>query len=488
MHITIYGNSLAAFMCALALEKSVGKVNKLSLIVPSQACVSDILLGGMTGPQAYEFFRTIGISEPELMLHTNTSFSLGAHYQHWTSKKLSWVQTYNLPLSIIEGIELHQLLLKSKLALQDYLVGAQAALKGRFAHPPESQTEHPLSRAEYGYHIDHKSLSKLLLEKLSHSTIKLLNADVQHVNRQTRGIQSLILNDGTEHFADLFIDASGTDATLLSNLAPALIPNFHLTAKKTIAFESKPMTTAPCPCASLSGEQAQWHMEVPLKNKIHKLSVGEIADANNDGNHASKDIFAVDLGSREQAWVGNCLAIGHASAVLSPHSSAPYRLLMLDIQRLLSLIPVNQDMSIESKEYNRRFTQDLLHASVFSDAVFNVRQTLDSKAIPSQAWHEAMSFDDQISALLNRKIEQFLNRGLLVSYDLEPFNKEDWTILHMGMQRTPRFIDNLAHNTDENMYLPVLSKIKTAIDAVTSKMPPCHIYTQKFIEYLKKKS
>jgi tryptophan halogenase len=161
---------------------------------------------------------------------------------------------------------------------------------------------------------------------------------------------------------------------------------------------------------------------------------------------------------------------------------------MLDIQRLLSLIPVNQDMSMESKEYNRRFTQDLLHASVFSDALFDIRQVLDSKATPSQAWHEEMSLDEQISALLNRKIEQFLNRGLLVSYDLEPFNKEDWTILHMGMQRTPRFIDNLAHNTDENMYLPVLSKIKTAIDGVTSKMPPCHIYTQKFIEYLKKKS
>jgi tryptophan halogenase len=488
MHITIYGSSLAAFMCALALEKSVGKVNKLSLIVPSQACASDVLLGGMNGPQAYEFFRTIGISEPELMLHTNTSFSLGAHYQHWTSKKLSWVQTYNLPLSIIEGIELHQLLLKSKLALQDYLVGAQAALKGRFAHPPESQTEHPLSRAEYGYHIDHQSLRELLLAKLSHSTIKLVNADVKRINRQSRGIQSLILNDDTEHLADLFIDATGTDASLLSNISPDRVPDFNVTAKKHIEFESMPMTKAPSPCANLSGKQTQWYMEVPLKNKIHKLSVSEKTNQHSDSNNALKNTITVDFGSREQAWVGNCLAIGHASAVLSPHSSAPYRLLMLDIQRLLSLIPINEDMSMESKEYNRRFTQDLLHASVFSDALFDVRQALDSKVTPSKAWHEEMSFDNQISALLNRKIEQFLNRGLLVNYDLEPFNKEDWTILHMGMQRTPRFIDNLAHNTDENMYLPVLSKIKTAIDGVTSKMPPCHIYTQKFIEYLKKKS
>ena len=44
-------------------------------------------------------------------------------------------------------------------------------------------------------------------------------------------------------------------------------------------------------------------------------------------------------------------------------------LLQKDIERMLELIPISHDMKIEGKEYNRRFTEDYIHASTFENAL-----------------------------------------------------------------------------------------------------------------------
>ena len=48
-------------------------------------------------------------------------------------------------------------------------------------------------------------------------------------------------------------------------------------------------------------------------------------------------------------------------------------------------------------------------------------------------------FDNKIEKLiydkLKRKITQFESRGVILQYDLEPFNNEDWTQIHLGMGR-----------------------------------------------------
>ena len=50
---------------------------------------------------------------------------------------------------------------------------------------------------------------------------------------------------------------------------------------------------------------------------------------------------------------------------------------------------------------------------------------------------------------LAQKIAQFESRGVLVAFDLEPFNTEDWTILHHGMGRRPARYDRMADRIPE---------------------------------------
>ena len=46
---------------------------------------------------------------------------------------------------------------------------------------------------------------------------------------------------------------------------------------------------------------------------------------------------SVSLGRRIKAWSGNCVAIGHAAAIVEPTSPAPLMLLQMDIERLMGL-------------------------------------------------------------------------------------------------------------------------------------------------------
>ena len=61
---------------------------------------------------------------------------------------------------------------------------------------------------------------------------------------------------------------------------------------------------------------------------------------------------------------------------------------------------------------------------------------------------------------LKRKITQFESRGVILQYDLEPFNNEDWTQIHLGMGRIPDRYDPLADKVEETQLIETLKNIK----------------------------
>ncbi|MBF7072315.1 tryptophan 7-halogenase [Glaciecola sp. MH2013] len=477
MKIVIYGNSIAAYLSSIALSKALDEGSKVSLILPKEQSQSDMLYGGSTSPDAYDFHLSLGISEPELLLKTNSAFSFGTHYSNWTDKQLRWVQAFNLPFPSHFGAEFHQILLQQKENLQDYLFGAQASLQGRFAHPPQNKPALPLSRAEYAYHFDAASIASFLRERVSQSKVTVHSAELDSVEltQNKTSVKSLRLHTGETINADFFIDCSGSERKVIAKLQQHADCAFEVKSNMYFSLEDRDIAESPRPCISATGHQSHWQCEVPLQNKRQLLRVSRQTFANAE---------AFQLGHSAKAWLGNCVAISHAAALLSPHSNASYRLLKRDIERLLELIPIHSDMDMERKEYNRRYLLDVDHAGIFCDALFDTRQKLDKDEMPATARAQ----DNRADALLNRKIEQFLNRGLLVNYDLEPFNLEDWSIMHCGMQREPRRRDSLCSSLNQNTIALELNKMKEAISILVPKVPPCDAYTVKYKEYLKKKS
>jgi tryptophan halogenase len=483
LDIVIYGHSIAAFISALTIHNTLADQVSLSLILPTEQAPSDILYGGTSTPDAYNLHLAMDISESELFQQTNASFSFGTHYQNWSAEKLDWVQAFSLPFTLTYGMDFHQVLLKHKQNLQAYLVGAQSALHDKFAHPPQNQPVSPLSRAEYGYNFDYQNYALFLLNKIKQRKIRLIQTELLEAKVSDEHITSLRLNDGSCIEADLFIDCSGADAKLIS----ALDVKKRVHSRINLSLLTNENDTQMKPCNLVSGHTNSWQSRLYLQNSSQILQANKYTNADNKSSANTIASISADIGEKEQAWVGNCVAISLSAAVLEPFSNAPFRLLKLDIERLLALIPISNNMRMEQKEYNRRYRLDVQHARLFNLALTDTRHFLQH-AHSSQNKSQNQVLDSDTQALLDRKLVQYLHRGLMVAYDFEPFNTEDWIILHFGMQRFPRRLDSLCDNIDNSNVKQHLLDTKNAIAGMVPKMPPCSLYTQKFLNYLKRQS
>jgi len=224
-----------------------------------------------------------------------------------------------------------------------------------------------------------------------------------------------------------------------------------------------------------------WQSETSLKASVARLTVyapeteSEALAAHGDLPQHTGEIT---LGRRAQAWVGNCVAIGHAASALEPLSHAPMLLLEREIDRLLTLVPFSHDMQVERREYNRQGAEDYTHAEIFNRALHEAPPKAETAfwlAARAEPPHEK----------LVQKITQFESRGYLAAFDLEPFTPEDWVILHHGMRRRPARYDRMADRTPEAEVAPALDSMRREIENLVKTMPTHHDYMVSLTRYLK---
>jgi len=306
-----------------------------------------------------------------------------------------------------------------------------------------------------------------------------LKGDVREIDTKEGRIQSVTLENGQELSAQFFIDATGQESLLMSTL------NSSFSYEKTLgATESLVRTDASSgPLRKIQGKEYGWQSSTHLQGYQSLLTVFHPEDkqlTKPDQYGELQSEFNIDLGHRQESWKGNCVAIGHASGVIEPLTPAPMMLLQLDIQRLLNLIPVSENMSVEEKEYNRLAYLDYEHSQLFTAAFFETNKNLNTKY-----WQTAHT--QEPSDKLMRKITQFENRGFLTAFDFEPFNEQDWTILHFGMKRSIERIDPFIDNIPDAPIRERLDKLELAIKQIVGKMPPHQRYLDKFLNYLERK-
>lgn len=456
----VFGNTLAASMTVLALSKALPKSMTLLWVKPAGSCESDMLYGGISSPDAYQFNLQHGVTEPQLILDTDTTFSFGTGFKGWGNHNLTWMQCFHLPFTATAGVELHHFMTRHKASLGDFLISAQAALQGTFAHPPTDNLQSPLSRAEYGYHFDPSQWSDIFFNKIDKARIKVINKDMASLKHTQDHIDYVQLDDGTTLQADLYIDCSGTGSKLLGAL------NDDFVKQRSVQLSSKIL---PCPqtgpaCRLITGSESGWQSVTPLREKNHIVSLFE-----SPYGYEQTDCQGFALGHRNMAWQGNCLGIGHAAYALEPITPAPYILLKKDIERLLELIPVNHETQIERYEYNRRFQDDVTHAELFHRAIYADQRDLGYG----------------VCEKLDRKLTQYAHRGILTSYDFEPFNQQDWAILHAGLGRIPQRYDRMAEQVDFDKMQTNLDTMRAGIAHLASSMPAHHLYLEKLSMYLR---
>jgi tryptophan halogenase len=174
------------------------------------------------------------------------------------------------------------------------------------------------------------------------------------------------------------------------------------------------------------------------------------------------------------------VALGHAAGVIEPLTQAPMLLLQREIERLVTLVPVTRDMSVERREFNRQGAADHMLAGIFTRALF------ETPPVASTPYWLAAR-EEPLPEPLAIKLTQFASRGMLAAFDLEPFNGEDWTILHFGMGRRPARYDRVADQLPEAESRAALEALSRDIEKLVKSMPSHNEYIANLVRYLKQK-
>lgn len=460
--ILVCGSGLAADMTVAALAAQLPAHVAILRVDAGDQRGSDLFYGSVTAPSAYAFNLSVGVDERRLILESDTSFSWGTRYADWGGR--GWMQGFALPFPVIDGVQLHQYLaLVGADGITPYVAGVQAARRGVFVHPPrEGDGQHPLARAEYGYQFDPVDYAALFGAAVPAGRVERVAGSAIGVEVADGAIAGVRLDDSQLVTADLYVDCSGPAAMLLS----ALLPAWQGDRRIGMAVEDR-ASADEAPLRTVRVSREGWQSETPLKGRVRQTRVA-----------ASGPVEAV-LGRRTRAWVGNCVGIGQAAAVVEPLTPAPMMLLERDIERLLTLIPTGSDMGVEAREYDRRFADDHDHAELFQRAFFT------AEGLPEGRYWQAAKAQ-AVPEKLARKLTMFADRGVLVAYDLEPFHPEDWTILHLGMGLRPSRHDRLADRADPARVRQFLSTMERDIEQAVAKLPPARIYRAQLEQYLKR--
>ena len=477
--IVVCGGGLAAHLAAAALARQLPRSIQVVWVKCRDPRDTDLFYGGVVGPTAYSFNLLAGVSEPRLILGTDTAFSWGTRFDDWGENHRSWVQCFHLPFPVVGGVLYHQHLLRIGVGeLEPLLLPAAAARRGVFAHPPENGSG-PLSRAEYGYQFNPYTYREPFAAAATSSGAQLIAADISEVECREGRIAALRLADGQSVTGDLFVDCTGVDARLLTPLGVRAPEGRRLKA----ALSHHPGGKLGPPCRTLMARDFGWQSETSLQSGRARLTAyapeseapALAAHGATPSHHAE-----VVIGRRDVAWAGNCVALGHAAGVLEPLTHAPLLILQREIERLLTLIPVSPDMSVERREFNRQGAADHRHAENFHRALFETQSPFDTAywlAARAQPLHEMLAV----------KLTQFASRGLLVAFDLEPFNAEEWTIQHFGMGRRAARYDRLADQQPMAEARAAFQNTEREIEKLVTSMPSHSEYLANLIRYLKQK-
>ena len=374
--LVIVGGGTAGWMTAAAASRFL-EAGWQIVLVESDA-IGTVGVGEATIPQIRLFNAGLGIDEADFLAATQGSIKLGIEFVDWWRQGHRYHHAFG---DVGRGLGLlgfHQYWLAARAAgvagdFGQYSLNEQAARAGKFAPLP---ARHGLPAMVWAYHFDAGLYAAYLRRYAEPRGVQRIEGQITGVEAAGGSVQAVRLADGQRVAGDLFVDCSGFKGLLI---ADTLGSGWHdwshwLPCDRAMAV--------PCgfadadrgftPYTRSTARAAGWQWRIPLQHRIGNGLV--YASAHMPDDEAAATLLAnldgpaladprplrFQAGRRDQAWVGNTVAIGLASGFLEPLESTSIHLIQTGIARLLQLLPAGpQDQPTMAAEYNRQFAREM---------------------------------------------------------------------------------------------------------------------------------
>jgi tryptophan halogenase len=485
--ILVCGSGPVGLSAAVAFARALPQAKvRLLALAADPAALADRMPG--TLPSVRFFHRLIGLDEPRLVRQAGATHRIGTRFDHWSADGEPWFHCFGRYGAAMRASPFrHQWArmrnLGRALNYDHYAPVTAIARADKFVHPPDDQNS-LLSSFDYALRLDPRLYAGVLMDEAVRARVELREGEIGEVRHRPDGmVVSVVLTDGTDLQADLFIDCAGPAAPLLSSVEPEFddwsesLPCDHVLIGRSDSGRPSPVDLA---TATTFG----WRMSIPLQSG--SMICGGFSSTLADGDEAEREFraatrleqvqaVAIRPGRRRNSWVGNVVAFGDAAVAFDPLEAANLSLAQSAIRRAVSLLPNTDFLPLLLDEFNR---QTRVEAERVRD--FIAVHYLASKNIDGPFW-KAMP-ERERPASLRHTLEQFEGRARLPKYEEETFDEDSWLSVLFGLGIMPRRVDPTAYRIDEDEASGMMDRIARMSAALPAQLPTYPDYLARMIK------
>jgi len=474
---------LAAATLARLLQRNFCQVRVVGSPNSTTSGFSEVAL-----PSFHRLNSLLGINEVDLLRNTRGTFRLGQRFTDWGSLGNRYFHGFGSVGAKLEAVPFHHYWLKLRgmgegASLEEYSTAAVAAKQGRFA-PPLDDRRSVLSLYSYGYHFHAASLAAYLREYAeAHGVVGI---DRPVVDARVRGqdgfIEALLLDDGSQVHADLYIDCGGTGSLLSQRALHTAYEDWSewLPCDRWVTALSAGAGELPPYSESMAG-RAGWCRRVPLQHCVDNgfayssryLSDDEAAAtllADLPGTAISEPrLLRLTPGRPVDFWIKNCISL--TGSMPEPLESTGLHLAQTGIARLVTLFPVTRFSPCDIEEYNRQTSME--HDRIRDFLILHYKSTQRGD---SPFWESCRGME--VPQTLRVKIELFRQCGRLGTLDGEHFGEESWLALLVQAVRAQSY-DPLADVLEVADVSAALSRMRSLIEDAVGTLPSHASYVEQ---------
>ncbi len=341
--VAVVGGGTAGYFAALALKSHLPQL-EVTLIESSKIPI--IGVGEATTTLMPPFLhRQLGIDIVDLYREVRPTWKLGIKFDWGLPGPYYFTYPFG-PASPIEACA-------HAGDLRNQSVGAQMMAVDRVPVFIESNGERLslLPEMKFAYHLDNKPFVAFLATRARNVGIGHIDAEITEARPSADGenLERLVLADGREVHADLYVDASGFRSLLIEKTlgSPFLSYASSLFCDTAILGELPQGKTIE-PYTTAQTMDAGWCWRIPVEGEDHRGYVHSSAHlsaddaeaelrAKNPGLGATRSV-RFRSGRHRDFWKGNTVAVGNAYGFVEPLESTALHMVIIELSYLLAAL------------------------------------------------------------------------------------------------------------------------------------------------------
>jgi len=475
--VAVVGRDAPLWLAVIALKRALGRtdlrihaVELRSRLTAVDAYAAMPTLGSM--------HRLLGIDERLVLQACNAVPVAAQRFSNWSRSappvllayddeprpgELSFVQFWTK--GVCNGL---------RVGIEEFSLGAACARLN--AVPVPVDDDNGLA-ASYGYHLDASAYAALLKQLALRLGVEAHAFGIADIEVAGPRIEAIKLGDGASLEADLYIDASGREAALLSLLAGAEFESWRewLPCDRMLAASGPRLVQLPS-LSQISAFRGGWIGQFPLQDRTAVTTVynsaavteGEVVEMAGviAGSPISGDavLSVLDPGMQRLPWIGNCVAIGGAAVAVDPVDALDLHVTHACISHLMTSFPACADEFPEADAYNAAIRCFGNNARDFQAAHYILNRRFDETL-----WDAVR--DAAPPPSLKRKFDLFSARAVVPMNEEEPFHEQHWATLLLGCGIVPEGYDPRVDAVpDETLMRRVQQRLRD-VAALARQMP-----------------